>query len=483
MQNRRKSAMISAVATSLLALSVLLAGKPSTAVATTSDPIFVAGNPSCADVAPGTTELRVDPAASGTFSNGEFSVTVTVSESPSGQVFAFEASIGVDAVIAKGGPDANVYLYDPEATSGSGLHAPLNASNGRYYGLSHLSFCYDVEAPTATPTVTNTPTSTPTDTPTNTPLPPTATATNTPTNTPVPPTATATNTPTNTPVPPTNTPTATVTNTPTNTPTNTATATATATATPTKATNTPTPTVTNTPTNTATATPTKATNTPTATPTKATNTPTPTVTNTPTNTATATPTKATNTPTPTVTNTPTNTPTATATATATATPTFTPTPPPAFEGCTPGYWKQEQHFGAWTGGYLPTTLVMDVFYVKAYVNDAGLLDLNGDGQNDTLLDALRYKGGNGTSGGLRILLRSAVAALLNAASPEVDYALTLEQVIEQVNAAIAGGDRNAMLTLAAQLDVYNNYGCPLGRTSTSNLPDAVELLFIPSVAK
>src|SRR6266545_1548142 len=44
--------------------------------------------------------------------------------------------------------------------------------------------------------------------------------------------------------------------------------------------------------------------------------------------------------TPTPTPTPTNTPT--------PTPTDTPTPP-ANEGCTPGFWKQPQHFDSWTG--------------------------------------------------------------------------------------------------------------------------------------
>jgi hypothetical protein len=74
-----------------------------------------------------------------------------------------------------------------------------------------------------------------------------------------------------------------------------------------------------------------------------------------------------------------------------------------------------------------------------------------------------------------------VAALLNASSPDVDYALSAEQVIAQVNAAIGAGNRDGMLMLAAQLDKYNNYGCPLGRTGVSSLPDAVEFLFLPSV--
>ncbi len=87
------------------------------------------------------------------------------------------------------------------------------------------------DPPTATPTFTNTPTSTPTNTPTSTPTnTPTSTPTNTPTSTPTnTPTSTPTNTPTSTP---TNTPTSTPTNTPTSTPTNTPTSTPTNTPTP-----------------------------------------------------------------------------------------------------------------------------------------------------------------------------------------------------------------------------------------------------------
>jgi hypothetical protein len=149
------------------------------------------------------------------------------------------------------------------------------------------------------------------------------------------------------------------------------------------------------------------------------------------------------------------------------------------QGCTPGYWKQDQHFGSWVG-YAPSDSLRKVFNLDAYLTN-GILDLNGDGQDDTLLEALRYKGGNGLTGGLRILLRSAVAALLNASNPQVDYVLTVEQVISQVNAAVGTGDRNALLKLAADLDWYNNSGCPLSRVEASSLPDTMEMLFMPSV--
>ena len=194
-------------------------------------PTFVSGNPICPA---GTTELKVQPVASGNYNDGTLFVTITVVNTANGPTFNWTSNIGVDVVIVKGGPNANIFNYSPEATSDTGLHAPVNPSNGQYFGLSHISFCYDVEAATNTPTntPTDTPTNTPTDTPTNTP---TDTPTNTPTDTP---TNTPTDTPTNTPTDiPTNTPTDTPTNTPTDTPTNTPTDTPTNT--PTK---TPTPT-------------------------------------------------------------------------------------------------------------------------------------------------------------------------------------------------------------------------------------------------
>jgi hypothetical protein len=79
----------------------------------------------------------------------------------------------------------------------------------------------------------------------------------------------------------------------------------------------------------------------------------------------------------------------------------------------------------------------------------------------TLLQALSFQGGSDTTAAARILLRAAVPALLNAASPEVDYALTTSQVILQVNTALASGNRSTILVLADTLDKYNNQGCPL----------------------
>ena len=142
------------------------------ATATHVNPTLVPGNASCPA---GTTELKVEPVTDGTFSDGTLTVTIDVRDTAGGQVFDWTSNIGVDAVIAKGGPNSNVYTYSPESTGDTGLHAPANAS-GKFAGLSHISFCYDVEVPpTTTPPTTTPPTTTP---PTTTP-PSTSTTTTT----------------------------------------------------------------------------------------------------------------------------------------------------------------------------------------------------------------------------------------------------------------------------------------------------------------
>jgi hypothetical protein len=110
-------------------------------------------------------------------------------------------------------------------------------------------------------------------------------------------------------------------------------------------------------------------------------------------------------------------------------------------------------------------LVRDVFDVSVFLS-GGRLDLNGDGSDDTLLDALAYPGGGQLTGAARILLRAAVAALLNAVHPEVDYPHTVAEVIADVNAALASNSRSTMLALAGALDADNNLGCPLNGNGT-----------------
>ena len=83
--------------------------------------------------------------------------------------------------------------------------------------------------------------------------------------------------------------------------------------------------------------------------------------------------------------------------------------------------------------------------------------------NETLLQALQGQGGPGIDGATEILLRAAVASMLNAATGSgVTFSLTQAQIVAQVNAALATGDRATILALAADLDARNNAGsCPL----------------------
>lgn len=120
--------------------------------------------------------------------------------------------------------------------------------------------------------------------------------------------------------------------------------------------------------------------------------------------------------------------------------------PGNYEGHTPGFWKN--HLTAWHAPYTPTTLVGNVFTIPNALNE-----LSGN----SLLNALQYKGGRYDIGAARILLRSAVAALLNAVDPDITYPLSTTAIINQVNYALAHG-RSAMLNLESTLDDYNNLG-------------------------
>ncbi|TSC68582.1 MAG: type I signal peptidase SipW [Parcubacteria group bacterium Gr01-1014_56] len=117
---------------------------PSTPSAT-----FVNGNPTCPSKGYAL-EAKIDPIVPGvTVLNvpdvGSITLTVDAVE----RFFDWVSDFGIDAVIAKGGPNANLYIYDPPAESfgDTGLHAPLGAGPGGTlpFGISHVSFCYDIE--------------------------------------------------------------------------------------------------------------------------------------------------------------------------------------------------------------------------------------------------------------------------------------------------------------------------------------------------
>lgn len=134
---------------------------------------------------------------------------------------------------------------------------------------------------------------------------------------------------------------------------------------------------------------------------------------------------------------------------------------PASGGCSLGYWKN--HVVAWPPtGFSPAQSVSSVFAGAAAYPTLG---------SSALLDALHFGGGAGVEGSAALLLKQAVAALLNASHPNVNYALSPAEVIASVNAALASGDRATMLALQASLDEFNTLDdCPFGDSAMTEMP-------------
>src|SRR6266545_728363 len=118
------------------------------AQATGVTPTVVPGNPTCVSLGYAFGFKPLSPSESnpvGTHTLPDGVNTVTISIDSNG--VDWTSTLGMDAVIVKGGPNANVYAYDPpaEAFSGNDLVPPINPNTNQPYGLSHLEFCYDYE--------------------------------------------------------------------------------------------------------------------------------------------------------------------------------------------------------------------------------------------------------------------------------------------------------------------------------------------------
>jgi hypothetical protein len=118
-----------------------------------------------------------------------------------------------------------------------------------------------------------------------------------------------------------------------------------------------------------------------------------------------------------------------------------------FQGCGPGYWKN--HTDSWPlpppGGdyYIVKSLLNDYYIVKNDAGDYYIVKQGSSGDWDAFAP-LKARGPGSE------LLRHAAAALLNHFSPDVDYSLTLAEVVDYI---IAGD--------AAPLVEANEQFCPL----------------------
>ena len=145
--------------------------------------------------------------------------------------------------------------------------------------------------------------------------------------------------------------------------------------------------------------------------------------------------------------------------------------PTGGEGCTPGGWKN--HYGQQQGNGRNVHYAADWWQHTVYATGDKFYEVFGQGDSTkediimalalenpvggtvgerTLLEALNTNGG-----GLNALLRHATAALLNASSSEVDYDLTVQQVLDDFWAAVNGGDIEGT---HKKFEGFNEQGCP-----------------------
>ena len=108
------------------------------------------------------------------------------------------------------------------------------------------------------------------------------------------------------------------------------------------------------------------------------------------------------------------------------------------EGCSHGYWKS--HMDRWPSAYEPDDL-FSVHFADAF---PGM----------TLLDVLEERGGH-----LDALGRESVAAVLNAADPDVEYAFTEEEIKAMFDTVFQGADGDYD-TLKDQFEAENQKDCP-----------------------
>ena len=115
------------------------------------------------------------------------------------------------------------------------------------------------------------------------------------------------------------------------------------------------------------------------------------------------------------------------------------------EGCTPGYWKQSQHFDSYPAGFDPMTPFIGSTTGFSY--DPSLKKPESGNASDlSLLGALTLRGGQQNA-----LIRHAAAGILNANSSGVSYDLSLAEVQNLYNVDL---DKGA-------LERANQQGCPL----------------------
>jgi hypothetical protein len=163
----------------LASATVLTLGVASAISAASVAPIPInGGNPTCAqfaaDFGGGQNWLQVksDPPGDGDIVVADFG-TITVSNFDANVGFDWSSDFGIDAVFVKAGTDKhNLYVYAAtEGAAESMGDTGLVAQDGNGNGISHISFCFDKDAPPSEPP-SNPPSEPPSEPPSNPPSEP-----------------------------------------------------------------------------------------------------------------------------------------------------------------------------------------------------------------------------------------------------------------------------------------------------------------------
>ena len=105
-------------------------------------PFVMAGNVSCSQLSgvTWTESATFSPVVNGASANG-VNVLVSSSTTFGWYVVPDVRDVSVRAVIVKGGPNSNVYIYPGSDYSDGPMTAPTNPKNGKLYDVGLATFC------------------------------------------------------------------------------------------------------------------------------------------------------------------------------------------------------------------------------------------------------------------------------------------------------------------------------------------------------
>ncbi len=153
---RRERRRVIRSAAALFGVAVFVVGM-SSAFATHVEPTteeFPGGEPICGD---GQTGFRINDPGTGAYNDGTLYVDIDIAnpEPVTGPEFDWSIDFGagktpldilVVELFVKGGTIQSIYDYSGQPGGGedadTGLHSPLNDNNQKWFGLSHVDFCY-----------------------------------------------------------------------------------------------------------------------------------------------------------------------------------------------------------------------------------------------------------------------------------------------------------------------------------------------------